>query len=309
MHRFVLAISGLLVALLTAPASARAGDLEDFDEARAAYESGDYTAARLLLEAMVGGVVPTLQSQALVLESRKYLAATYLFLDNSEDAERQFALLLEAEPTYVLDPASFPQAVLDLFTGLQARREEQRRRASDLAERQARETNEAEIARLIAERERLDQLIELAETEVIIRENSRWIAAIPFGVGQLQNERARLGYFFLVSEVITLAMSIGSYYAHEHWASKDTTVTEGDTSTAERDAVQNAQAWRITNWISTFSFVGLALGGILEAEINFRPELRRTRRRELAPELAQPVRGPELSLRLGPMGGSLRLNF
>lgn len=309
MPRIVLAISGLLAALLVAPSPADAGDLEDFDSARAAYDSADYARARDLLEAMVGGAVPRLQSQALVLESRKYLAATYLFLDLPEDAERQFSLLLTAEPSYQLDPASFPQAVIDLFAEVRDRREEQRRLAQAEAERRTRETHEAEIQRLIAERERLNQLIELAETEVVVRENSRWIAAIPFGVGQMQNDRSRLGYFFLISEVITLAVSIGSYYAHEHWASKDTTVTEGDTSSAERDAVQNAEAWRITNWVSTASFVSLALAGIIEAEVHFKPEIRRTRRRDLPPDLIEPSSGPELTLGIGPTGGSLRLDF
>ena len=77
----------LLAALLTlAPAPASAGDLEDFRAARSLYEAHDWTSAAYALEGLVGGDTPTLDNPALVIEARKYLAVTYVFLGREESA-------------------------------------------------------------------------------------------------------------------------------------------------------------------------------------------------------------------------------
>ena len=60
----------VLAAALAWPAAAHAGDLEDFEIARNAYESQNYSLAVTRFEALL----PRLQTRALVLESR-YLAS------------------------------------------------------------------------------------------------------------------------------------------------------------------------------------------------------------------------------------------
>ena len=64
----------------------------------------------------------------LVLESRKYLAATYLFLGRKSDAEGQLELLLRAEPDYVLDPLAFPAEFVKTFSEVKVRLEQERLR-------------------------------------------------------------------------------------------------------------------------------------------------------------------------------------
>ena len=60
----------LLAGLFAAPAGARADELADFEAAREAYDEQRYADTIARLEAMVGGEVPAIQNEVLVLESR-----------------------------------------------------------------------------------------------------------------------------------------------------------------------------------------------------------------------------------------------
>jgi len=312
MERWTATIFCVLVVLAVCAGTAQADDLEDFDRARQAYEQGDYRGAVAQLERMVGGEVPRVRSPALLLESRKYLAASYLFLDRRADAEAQFVRLLRAEPNYVLDPAAFPAAVLSLFREVKERlvaeREAEARRVAEAAEAE----REAEIARLIAERERLAQLEELARIETVERVNSRWVAVVPFGAGQFQNGDRRLGFFFLASEALTAGFSIGSFYAHQRLEGKDVTVTLGEDPSTENAVVQRAKAWRLVNWVSTSVFGALVVVGITDGLVRFEPVVRTTRERTLPPRPGSSAfedDGPSASLRLGLGGAQLRVSF
>src|SRR5687768_11471405 len=86
--------------LLAFPALARAGDIEDFESARSAYEARDYERAVVAFELLVGGDAPRLQSRALIAESRKYLGAAYLFVGRRDAARAEFERLLRDEPAY-----------------------------------------------------------------------------------------------------------------------------------------------------------------------------------------------------------------
>lgn len=309
MERLFAASLCLLACLASGVGRAHADDLEDFDRARQAYEEGDYGAAAALLEHMVGGEVPRVRNHALALESRKYLAATYLFLGRRAEAEEQFVRLLRAEPDYPLDPAAFPAEVLALFREVKARlvaeREAEARRRAQAAEA----AREAELARMIAERERITQLEALAQTETVERVNTRWVAMLPFGAGQFQNGDQRLGYFFLASEVLTFGLGVGSYYAHEALRHKDTTVTVGEDPSTEQAIVRRAKAWRMVNWVSTSVFGTLCIVGITDAMVRFQPVVRTTRARPLPESPIEATPGPQVSLRLGLGGGSLRIDF
>ena len=50
----------------------------------------------------------------------------------------------------------------------------------------------------------------LASQESVVVRHSRWIAALPFGVGQFQNGQEGLGYALLVSEALLAGASITS---------------------------------------------------------------------------------------------------
>src|SRR5262245_7693507 len=99
---------------------ARADELEDFEHARQAYEAQNYAQAIERFEALVGGEVPHITTRALVLESRKYLAASYLFVHDIPHAEEQFARLLGDDPTYP-EPTAFPSEVRATFARVRTR--------------------------------------------------------------------------------------------------------------------------------------------------------------------------------------------
>ena len=85
----------LTALLLTSFASrARADTLADFEAARVAYEDQRYDEAATRLERIVLEPATSAVASAIVLESRKYLAASYLFLGRQPEAQDQFVLLL-----------------------------------------------------------------------------------------------------------------------------------------------------------------------------------------------------------------------
>ncbi|MGB0680869.1 MAG: hypothetical protein ACPGUV_14560, partial [Polyangiales bacterium] len=177
---------GLACAMLL-PGGAQADEIEDFEAARRAYEAQDYSTAKTRFEALVGGPIPQVQSRPLLLESRKYLAVTYLFLQQKDKAQAQFRALLRADSGYVLDPVSFPSEAVQLFGRIKAQVEAEQRRARAAAEAARRRREAAEAAKQAKARERRERLLLLAQSETIERQRSRWLAAVPFGAGQFQN--------------------------------------------------------------------------------------------------------------------------
>lgn len=202
-------LSGLCVMLCLAcaawsPPVARANEFDDFQQARQAYDAGDYARSESLFSSLVGGEVPRLRNRSLVIESHKYLGASYLFVGKPGAAEQQFERLLRMELDYVLDPLAFPREVQVVFEGVRARLKAEKQAA---AEREAQAAADAALERqaaLDAQQARLQRLRALAATERVHELNSRWIALLPFGVGQYQNDDRRLGLTLAISEGLLL---------------------------------------------------------------------------------------------------------
>ncbi|MGD8318450.1 MAG: hypothetical protein PVH76_11925 [Myxococcales bacterium] len=296
---------GLVVVLATAFAlPAAADELSDFESARRDYENQSYTKAAKELESLVGGAVPRARNTVVRLEARKYLGATYLFLGEQDAAREQFRLLLEEDPEYEIDPVAFPEAVVQTFDEVQSKVR------AELAEKKAREEarkqqqRAEELEGLIRQQQRNQVLEELAATETVEKVNSRWIAALPFGIGQFQNEDRRLGIMFATTQSVFLVASIATFIGHNSLRDEN----PAPDSIARAQRVE--RALRIGNWASVGAFVGFAVAGVAEAQARFKPVIRSTRKRELPEELQGARRGgPQLQLDLGLTGGSLRLDF
>jgi tetratricopeptide (TPR) repeat protein len=194
-------LTGLAVVLMAAFALPVAADeLSDFESARRNYEKQNYAKAAKGLESLVGGVVPRAQNPVVRLESRKYLGATYLFLGKKDAAREQFRLLLGEDPDYDIDPVAFPEAVVQTFQEVQKEAAAERARKTALEEARQKRERADELEGLISQQQRIQILEELAATETVEKVNSRWIAALPFGIGQFQNEDRPLGIMFAVTE-------------------------------------------------------------------------------------------------------------
>jgi hypothetical protein len=291
-----------LIALLTFAhaAPARANDFDQFQNARAAYDSQNYALAADLFRGLLLEAAPN-DRRPLVLESRKYLAAAALFLGRKQEAQAQFEALLRVEPGYVLDPLAFPDEVARLFAEVKARMDLERVRSDEAlaraqAEKAAEATRRGEEAK--QQRERLDRLLALASTERVQERHSRWVATIPFGVGQYQNGHNGLGLVLAVSEGSLLAISIVSFLLHENLRGQ-----EPKTDDLRQDARLAESIFRYTNQISLGLFGAIAVAGIVDAQVRFVPSRNFDRARPLPPDLEQ------LQLSVGPGGLQLRGSF
>jgi hypothetical protein len=293
--RFDQLLSALLVLLVGACVGlgnigrARADDLADFEAARSLYEGQSYARAVDAFRLLVGSDAPRLTDPLLVLESRKYLAASLLFMGAEAEARTQFRLLLRQEPKYALDPLAFPTDVYAQFE--QVKRElrdelEAQKKAEEAARRAAEELKQ----RLQEERTRnLQRLRLLASTEELHDKNSRWIATVPFGVGQFQNGDKGLGVALAMSESLAAATSVVSYVVHQRLSD----ATPGPSSLDEARRVEST--WRTANIVSFSVFAALALIGIIDAHVRFVPERVTRRARPLPPDLERWMRDQNLS--------------
>ncbi len=292
----------LLVAGLAAPVAA--DELSDFESARRSYDRQSYTKAARGFESLVGGAVPRARNPVVRLESRKYLGATYLFLGKEDEARAQFRLLVQEDPEYDIDPVAFPDAVVRTFkeVKVEVTTELERRAALEAARKQRQRAQELE--ELIQQQQRMEALEELAATETVEKVNSRWIAALPFGIGQFQNEDRGLGIMFAVTESAFLAASIATFIGHN--SLRDENPAPEDLDRARRVE----RALRIGNWVSVGALLSFYVAGVVEAEVRFKPVIRTTRERQLPDQLQKPQStGPQFRLELGLAGGNMRLDF
>jgi hypothetical protein len=308
MTRLATAAAALLVLVLSS--QARADEWDDFEQARAAYAAQTYPVAVERFEALVGGDHPSMQNETLVLESRKYLGAAYLFLGRRSDAEHQFALLLRQDASYQIDPTQFPQAVLEVFAAVRDRVDRELQEEARLAEIAAREQRERELRLLLENEARIRELEALAGQETVRTVNSRGLALLPFGVGQFRNGNRTLGRALAASESVLFAVGIGTFLAQQQLPAWDPYLA--DESVTERLRRAN-RALNYTNWIVGSAFGALVVFGLVEAQIRFKPAVVTTRHRALPGEGDEPpttaAAPPQLFLGAGLGGGYLRIAF
>ena len=276
-------IAGLAIASVVAllePGRARANDFDQFQTARVAYESTNSDLAADLVEGLLDEATPG-DARPLVLESRKYLAATYLFLGRRADAEQELEQLLRAEPDYVLDPLAFPAEFVKTFSEVKVRLEQERLRQEQERARAAAQEQARDERTDVERQQQVRRLVALAGTERVVELNSRWVALIPFGVGQFQNDHDSLGLTLAISEGLLLATAIASFAVHE---SLDGLVPAEERRSAAEAAEVSA---RYVNQISLGLLAAVAITGIIDAQVRFRPSRAFERPRPLPPDVRQ----------------------
>lgn len=329
-HRVLLV--GLCVALLpvavpVSPLAAQSLD-EDYRRGQQAYGSREYAEAAERFERVVRAPARTVDP-VVRLEARKYLGASYLRLNRRGEAEEQFEAILTEDPNHELDDVLFSSEVVGVFNAVRNRMETQReRREREEREREA-ERRRREAERILRERDRVARLEELARQMIVEEESSRWIATIPFGVGQFQNDDEGLGWFFFITETAFLAANVTAAIMYGTALDR---IEQLASERRERDdpEVEAANSFEdFSRWFSIASFGALAatmIAGIAEAHASFEPVRTEVRVRELPPDLQpepeeveevepvllDPMEAPQerrqkLSLSISPLG--LRLRF
>lgn len=258
-----------IFAWVCAASGVRANDFDDFQAARTAYEAADYPLARERFEALVGGDVSRLENRSLTLESHKYLAATYLFLRETPRAEKQFERLLTLDQKYVLDPIAFPHDVQVAFERVRTRLAEARAEKAKAEAASAQGAREAKLAQRAEQQRRIDQLRRLASTERVEQRRSRLVATVPFGVGQFQNDDDGLGIFFAVAGGTLLVANVSMYFVRESLIQSDENVES------------TANVLHYGTNISAGLLAAVAVIGIIDAQLRFKPTRSFDRRRKL----------------------------
>lgn len=221
---------------------------------------------------------------ASIEQARTYFAACLLASGNSAAADQQLRAALTANPLMASpDPVVFPDQVRDLFFKVKADFLDEIQRVQDekIATARLEAEKRAELVR--QEQLRVERLESLVATETIVHQNYRWVASVPFGVGQFQNGAEVLGAIFLGSELLALgtaAFAVSSELRIHSQAGGGRNVGSADSYN------EPLKQLRAAGVLGSAAFVFLASLGILEAHINFVPERSvGSRPRPLPPEL------------------------
>ena len=287
----------------TAPAPPGAAPLSDEAElARVTtlYDSGKYAECADQLTQLLNPTGPRpLRDAQVTQRARIYQAACFIGSGQRDRAAEALRAALRADP--LMKPPNslvFPQPVVDEFFRAQEAMSQEIREAEARRLKQLQDAAKARAEQNAAERLYLQELKALAGQETVIVTNRRSLAFVPFGVGQFQNRDPVLGALFLASEVGLAGAALTSLIvsAHLNEAGK-----RPDANTPEIN--QRLEDWNLALQISSYGFIGVAVLGIVEAQLSFKPEFRETRRRPLPRHLD--TLGRPSAFRIAPSVGTL----
>jgi hypothetical protein len=222
-----------------------------------------------------------LKDPAIVETARVYQATCYVGLGKPDLADEPLREALRKNPQMSMpDSLIFPQRVIERWIVVHDSMVGELRAAEQTAIEKARK-EAAERLRNDNERwARMLMLERLAREEVVITKNRRWVAAVPFGVGQFQNGNHPLGWTFFAAEAALGITSLTSLTVYTHLQAKVDDAKENGGSV--EDGVNGRLSdWHLALELSTYGFLGVAALGIGEAQVSFVPEVRTVRERPL----------------------------
>ncbi len=292
-------------------AAVPANGLISLELARSSYEAGQYGDCARLLSRQFAVRGPSSFSDAGARDEARHYAFACAFLSHDDAlGARQVREALTDNPAIGNpDPLVFRPAIVARFIELRYELSEALASAAEAAH-EAERARAAERERERAERaRRLAELKRLASEQVVVRKNERWLAAVPFGVGQFQNGDRGLGWLFLTSEVALGASALVAVVVELELHGQQSHAKAPDVTTLNDDL----RAARTVQTVGGWGLLGVAALGILQAELGFVPEVREpSRRRELPASLEQlgdEADAPEVSvlplLEVAPGGGWL----
>lgn len=243
--------SAVLALLISTAALAQPSPQAKLDEGRVQYERGDFEKAVQQIHPLLYPKIE-LRSEDAVVEAHRLLALSYFFLKKESEAEEEVTSLLALRPAFELDPVVEPPVAVAFFQGVRRKQED---RLREIRERQLREKLQREKEE--AQR-RLQERMVVSERNIV--RHSRWVAALPFGIGQWQNGHKKRAILFGVSEAVTGALSIATFLA----------VTQefpgGQYKLGQRSLALGLYS---TYLVSGGAFWALVIAGIVEAEVHF----------------------------------------
>jgi hypothetical protein len=281
--RAVAAATWLIVASCLASAGsdeARADAFSDLEKAHNAYVAHKYDDAESRLRALLDPRTGTLKDPDTVADARMYLGASLLAQGKKADAATVFEQLLRDKPDYQPDPLRVTLQATDALIDARSRLRDELSASMAEKVRQAQE----EKARLESEKQkaalRLAMLEKLASEETVTERHSRWLALLPFGVGQFQNGQTGLGIGFLVVESLAVIGNVVSQVILLYNENQARNAVNTGNPTASG---YHARAWDayVAGDLFAAGFAAAAIAGIVHAQLTFVPERVEVRQRPL----------------------------
>jgi len=250
------------------------------------YEAGKYRDCGSEIERLLDpvGKAP-LRTPSIVENARVYWAACLLGAGDSDAADAPLRAAIHENPQMKPpDSLVFPQPVVDHFLKVRDSLVSEIRAAEQTRIKQAQAEARQRQLNLARDRDRMRALEKLAGQETIVVRNRRGFAYVPFGVGQFQNRDLGLGYTLLVSEALLGSASLTAIIVKSRLATQADELRRAGHPVTEDTGRDSA--WSTVKIGAFWAFAAVAVGGIVQAQLEFVPEFRETRSRALPPGLA-----------------------
>lgn len=249
----------------------RLSDQAELARAAGLYEAGKYSQCAQEFRALLNPKSSrALHDPAVIEKARVYYAACLIGSGHPKEADEPLKRAVRANPQMKApDSLMFPQVVIDHFLHVQDELRSEIQRAEQEQIRKAQAAHQRVEQEQKQHAARIAQLKELASEQQVIVKNRRWIAAVPFGVGQFQNRQPVLGWTFLASEVALGGAALTSMLLQSYYRSQALNPTKSAASLR-----QNDQAAQTVLTISSYSLLAVTAAGILQAEFAFVPEFK-----------------------------------
>lgn len=264
------------------------------------YEAGKYGECAESLRRLLGADSQhPLHVPEVVENARVYHAACLIGNGDDQHADEPLRAAIRQNPQMKPpDSLVFPPQVVERFLRVRETMFDVIRKAEDVRVKRAQELAAQQELRAKKERARVARLERLAQEETVIFPKTRWLALVPFGVGQFQNDQQALGYTFLSAEVLLLASTLTTLGVETHLVLARSRVVKADPS------IQGTLAdWKSALAYSSYAWLGVSLIGIVEAQLSFVPERRQVRKRPLPPDLRPESSSLELLPSASPIPG------
>lgn len=250
------------------------------------YEAGKYRECSSELDRLLDPTARTpLRQPSIVENARVYWSACLLGAGEGDAADAPLRAAIHENPQMKPpDSLVFPQPVVQRFLKVRDSLVNEIRAAEQARIKQAQAEARQREERLARERRRMRELEQLAQQEFVVVQNRRVLSFVPFGVGQLQNRQETLGYALMVGEVLLGSLSIAAVAVQSRLAvATDEARRQG--LAPRPDELQPFFArqgtWSAIKTVSFWSFATLAVGGVVQAQLEYQPEFREVRTRPL----------------------------
>jgi hypothetical protein len=278
----------------------------EFEKGRNAYRAQRFDEADARFLRMLDPQHGTLHDKVLIKQARMYWAATLLAEHQNEYATSLFETILTEDHDFEPDPLAFPTDVVNAFIDTRARLHEKLEAIAREQYRRAAERRANEEAARQREAARIRLLEQMASEVEVTEKHSRWVALIPFGVGQFQNGQRDLGWFFLGTEATLVAAGVATVpiYWVDLANAHDTYTTQ--TASIAQQYLDRANVVRYVNLGVYGALAITAITGAIQAEAAYVHDPVRVQQRVVpdleSPELRTPPAPP-------PAAPSLPLSF